>query len=410
MSKRWETRRKGLSDSSSTPALTGLFRKPPFAEPVESDEVPHQPESMPDLQTQFDQEERFGYNFGRVKVESNIPELIHPKLAIAKSGDKSQQEADRFAAKALNISQPATQLSGETQPVQGQEQADEDQLMKKPEATSLTPLIQAGKAGDTIQCFKLSTDHQTNYPKFKRFVQNEMPKTANDTRITANLNTYGTNTGATARNISNDVAWGSGPTLNVTPLTGANGEFSPGIGSQEQRINQTIVSAYENERNNSRIQAHELFLESTILHEYTHYLDDQDRTDRAGEEGQDFEEATYGMDIDSVADAQNVLNASFGSGEWTVRVEEKEAGYQQRFIVSGAASGNGTYQGTVGTSATVRGRATGQWNILIEHNDGQHGWQVSQVLKVREGTNNFLIRSEDWTDRDRNDLVLRVRK
>jgi hypothetical protein len=59
--------------------------------------------------------------------------------------------------------------------------------MKKPEATSLTPLIQAGKAGDTIQCFKLSTDHQTNYPKFKRFVQNEMPKTANDTRITANL-------------------------------------------------------------------------------------------------------------------------------------------------------------------------------------------------------------------------------
>ena len=35
-------------------------------------------------------------------------------------------------------------------------------------------------------------------------------------------------------------------------------------------------------------------------------------------------------------------------GNWTVRVKSKSAAYSQRFIISGATSGNGVHSGTPG--------------------------------------------------------------
>jgi hypothetical protein len=258
-----------------------------------------------------------------------------------------------------------------------------------------------------VQRFQISSAQQTAHPRATTFVRNEMPKVAHDSRLTAHLNTFGTNTGATARNIATEVAWGAGPTVNFTALSGANGEFTPDSHSTELRINETIATAYQAEPDATRLPAHELLLESTIVHEFTHFLDDQDGADRAGEEGQDFEEANYGVDIDSVADAADVMNPTYGAGEWTVRVEAKEAGFPQRVIIAGAASGNGTYDGTVGTSVTVRGPATGRWSLRIEANNGS-GFTPSRMHNVRQSATNFLVRSEDWTDRDMNDLEVRV--
>lgn len=256
-----------------------------------------------------------------------------------------------------------------------------------------------------VQRFQISAAQQTAHPRATAFVRDEMPKVANDSRLTGHLDTFGTNTGATARSIASDVAWGAGPTVNFTALSGANGEFTPG--TTELRINETIPTDYQAEADAARLRAHELLLESTIIHEFTHYLDDQDGSDRSGEEGQDFEEANYGVDIDSVADAVDVLNPTYGAGEWTVRVEAKEAGFPQRIVITGAASGDGTYDGTVGNSVTVRGPATGVWSLRIEADDGS-GFKASRMHNVRESATNFLVRSEDWTDRDMNDLEVRV--
>lgn len=265
----------------------------------------------------------------------------------------------------------------------------------------------AGRASSGVQCFQISAAQQAAHPRATTFVRTRMPNVSNDSRLRRNLRRFGTNTGATARNIPSDVAWGAGPTVNFTALAGANGEFSPGVGSTELRINETIATDYQAEANRGHWPRHELFLESTILHEYTHYLDDQDGTDRAGEEGQDFEEANYGRDIDSIDDAASVLNPRYGGGTWTVTVEGKSARFPQRFVIEGAASGDGTYEGTVGVSATVTGPATGRWRLRVEADRGE-GFRLSRMHNVRRSSTNFLVRSDDGTDRDMNDLEIRV--
>jgi hypothetical protein len=94
-------------------------------------------------------------------------------------------------------------------------------------------------------------------------------------------------------------------------------------------------------------------------------------------------------------------------GNWTVKVKSKSAAYDQRFIVSGANSGNGTHAGVVGTSVNVTGD---QWTIAIQNNPGS-GYQLSDT-KIKfphlvGGNNEFDIWSNDaGSDEDFNDLIL----
>ena len=94
-------------------------------------------------------------------------------------------------------------------------------------------------------------------------------------------------------------------------------------------------------------------------------------------------------------------------GNWTVRVKSKSAAYSQRFIISGATSGNGVHSGTVGTSVNVTGD---QWTIAIQNNPGA-GYQLSDT-KIKfphqvGGNYEFEIWSNDaGSDKDFNDLIL----
>ncbi len=94
-------------------------------------------------------------------------------------------------------------------------------------------------------------------------------------------------------------------------------------------------------------------------------------------------------------------------GNWKVAVKSKSAAYPQRFIVQGAASGNGVHTGTPGTSVNVTGI---QWSIAIQHNPGT-GWQTSYTklkFPLQSGGNYvFDILSDDSReDADFNDLIL----
>ncbi len=94
-------------------------------------------------------------------------------------------------------------------------------------------------------------------------------------------------------------------------------------------------------------------------------------------------------------------------GNWTVSVKSKSAAFDQRFVVSGATSGNGVHAGTPGTSVAVTGV---QWSIAIQNNPGT-GFQLSgTMLKFPHkvgGNYEFEIWSNDaGGDQDFNDLIL----
>ncbi|MEI6411129.1 MAG: hypothetical protein WCR52_17205 [Bacteroidota bacterium] len=95
-------------------------------------------------------------------------------------------------------------------------------------------------------------------------------------------------------------------------------------------------------------------------------------------------------------------------GNWTVHVKSKNASFPQRFVISGATSGNGVYPGLVGSPDV---HVTGsQWTIAIQNNPGA-GFQLSSTqLKFPQilfGNYVFDINSNDaGGDTDFNDLIL----
>ena len=64
------------------------------------------------------------------------------------------------------------------------------------------------------------------------------------------------------------------------------------------------------------------------------------------------------------------------SGQWRGTVTGRNAGFGQRVVISGAASGNGAYNGVVGASFVFEdGQAELQWN-----NNAGSGWQPSAII------------------------------
>ena len=98
-------------------------------------------------------------------------------------------------------------------------------------------------------------------------------------------------------------------------------------------------------------------------------------------------------------------------GSWIVRVKSKSARFQQRFIINGAAFGNGTYAGEVSTpDVWVTGN---QWTITIQNNPGTGFTFSKEQIKfpvVSGGYYYVDIQSEDGgssgTNSDFNDLIL----
>ncbi len=96
-------------------------------------------------------------------------------------------------------------------------------------------------------------------------------------------------------------------------------------------------------------------------------------------------------------------------GSWTVRVSTLSAAFKQRFVVAGASAGNGTYNGTPGTTVFATGA---QWSVNIQNSsDGGATWvdsaQRITFPTVSGGLLRFDIRSDDSAgDKDYNDLIL----
>jgi Metallopeptidase toxin 3 len=134
------------------------------------------------------------------------------------------------------------------------------------------------------------------YPKFAYYVRVNIPQVIHVPAIVSAFRRIG---GIDRPTLRQALIWGSGPSIRITPLVGANGEFTPNIGSQEIRIDRGIVQEFEAGRGVQMARAGRVYLVgTTLLHELIHWADDQDGIDRAGEEGVEFEVAMYGRDID----------------------------------------------------------------------------------------------------------------
>lgn len=95
-------------------------------------------------------------------------------------------------------------------------------------------------------------------------------------------------------------------------------------------------------------------------------------------------------------------------GSWTVSVKSKKAAFPQRFVIEGAASGNGTHAGDPASASVFVSGAS--WTIRVQHDPGS-GWRNSdEQITTPSHTGSqyhFDIQSNDsGADQDFDDLVL----
>lgn len=139
---------------------------------------------------------------------------------------------------------------------------------------------------------KMSQADIKKYPKLAYYVRVNIPEVIN---VPAIVNAFKRIGGIDRATLRTALTWGSGPTIKITLLVGALGEFTPDINSQEIRISKQMVEEFEAGRGKRAARAGNVYLVGvTLLHELIHWADDQDGIDRPGEEGEEFERAIYG--------------------------------------------------------------------------------------------------------------------
>jgi len=142
---------------------------------------------------------------------------------------------------------------------------------------------------------RMNPKDMKKYPKLAYYVRINIPEILKVSTIVSAFNKIGGINRATLRGA---LTWGAGPTINIMNLVGAFGEFTPDCHSQEIRMDRKIVDEFEAGKGKRVAHAGNVYLVGvTLLHELTHWADDQDGIDRPGEESEEFERAMYGKVI-----------------------------------------------------------------------------------------------------------------
>lgn len=302
-----------------------------------------------------------------------------------------EKEADELASRAVGADMSATPSS--------------KQLKKKASGSGSAP----------VQRFKMRDSDIAKYPKFSQFVAEQMPNNVNDPRLAFFLKRYGENKSDNQRDIRSDLSWGNGPEIHPYSLPTNKVSFASNKGSEIIRLSRGDIQGYE--KNNTYQQNfHRLVLESNILNGYTQFLDDQDGQDYWGKEGTLLEKAEFGQDINTVWDAKNARRCKFGQGQWEMTVVSAGGGNPQRIRLWNSANADGAYDATPGTKVSVSSKRNLDWSIRTLYlpngaePDKDSNWKWSEMLTNQVGKDEFMVRAEYTGDKDRTDLVLRVKR
>ena len=136
---------------------------------------------------------------------------------------------------------------------------------------------------------KLSKADEKSYPKLHYYVKHKLPDVTKQAVIVKALEKYGQ---IKAKTLKSVLAYGNEPTIAVTILSNACGEFTPSTKSNELRLHKSLVERFEKKPGDKVLL---MTVGATILHELAHWADDSDGKDYAGEEGELFEKAVYGL-------------------------------------------------------------------------------------------------------------------
>jgi hypothetical protein len=134
------------------------------------------------------------------------------------------------------------------------------------------------------------------YKKFHQYVSVAIPEVAKIDVIIKSIQKF-SGTISMAK-IKEALEWGKGPMIKIVVMDDY-GQFSPGQGSQEIRLQKAMIEDFEKGKGLRKTTSGKLVYLAgvTILHELTHWADDQDGVDTEGEEGEHFERAIYGKII-----------------------------------------------------------------------------------------------------------------
>lgn len=143
---------------------------------------------------------------------------------------------------------------------------------------------------------QMSKGDTSKFPKLKKYVSCSIPEVSTVKPI---IDAIKKNAGTISETTIKDaLVWGQGPMLKVLVMSPL-GEFSPGISSNELRLQEKMVKEFEAGKGLRKTLSGKLvyLVGVTILHELTHWADDQDGIDTTGEEGELFEKDVYGKVI-----------------------------------------------------------------------------------------------------------------
>lgn len=272
-----------------------------------------------------------------------------------------------------------------------------------------------GGGSKPVQRFKMRDSDIARYPKFAQFVATEMPNNVHDPRLAFFLKKYGENKSENQRNIGSDLSWGNGPEIHPYSLAANKVSFASNSGSEIIRLSRADIQGYES-NDTYQQNFHRLVLESNILNGYTQFLDDQDGKDLWGKEGKMLEKAEFGRDIETVWDAKDARRCKFGQGQWEMSVVSAGGANPQRIRLWNSGDADGAYDATPGKTINVKSRENVDWSIRTQYlpNGAEAkkdcNWKWSEMLTNQVGKNEFMVRSEFTGDKDRTDLILRVKR
>ena len=129
------------------------------------------------------------------------------------------------------------------------------------------------------------------YRQFHRYVSLRIPEVAAVFKIVKEIQAEA-GTISTAK-IKKALEWGEGPVIRVVEMDEA-GKFTPG--TNEIKIRKKRVEEFEKGKGLVTAPNGKLvyYVGVILLHELTHWADDQDGVDNPLEEGDEFEKAIYG--------------------------------------------------------------------------------------------------------------------
>lgn len=147
---------------------------------------------------------------------------------------------------------------------------------------------------------QLLLDDVKKFPALRYYLSINMPEVA---KVNSILNAISTLSGTIdMAKLKEALYWGKGPVVKVVKNLGAFGAFTPNSSSNEIRIDEDLVKEFERGGNKGLRKTPKgqlvYLVGVTLLHELTHWADDQDGDDFTGgvegEEGDEFERVVYG--------------------------------------------------------------------------------------------------------------------